>query len=191
MSGDLLSDKSATLCGIGAVSIGAVFLDRDNTLIVDRLYMYKIEDFCWWNGAVAALRRFQAAGIRVFVVTNQGGVALGRFTVEDMNCFHRHLQFEASKAGGNIIDVAACIHHPDAPGAQANVPCSCRKPQPGLILQLAAKWGVDLRASVMIGDRASDVEAGLRAGCHSYLFDGGDLSLLAEKVERLHFGKIS
>lgn len=66
-------------------------------------------------------------------------------------------------------------------------PCDCRKPEPGLLLGLAAKWNIDLSASVMIGDRDSDVAAGQAAGCHAYLFDGTDLSGLARHVIDRHF----
>jgi len=66
-------------------------------------------------------------------------------------------------------------------------PCDCRKPAPGMLLELAAKWRIDLATSVMIGDRDSDVEAGRAAGCHAYLFDGADLSELAQQIIDRHF----
>lgn len=89
--------------------------------------------------------------------------------------------------GGEIQDIAFCPHHPLAVTKALKTPCRCRKPEPGLLFDLANKWQIDLSQSVMIGDRSTDVEAGQRAGCHSYLFDGVNLNRLAEKVISKHF----
>ena len=165
----------------------AIFLDRDNTLTIDRGYAFEIEKFQWVSGAPPALNAFQKAGIPVFVVTNQGGIGRGLFTLDDMHLFHRHLQRMAQSVGGEIRDIAFCPHHPLAVIDALKTPCRCRKPEPGLFFDLAQKWQLDLRQSVMIGDRCSDVEAGQRAGCHSYLFDGGDLHQLAQQIIARHF----
>ena len=93
----------------------------------------------------------------------------------------------AQSVGGQIQDIAFCPHHPLAVTKALKTPCRCRKPEPGLFFDLADKWQLDLRQSVMIGDRSSDVEAGQRAGCHSYLFDGSDLHELARHVLNQHF----
>jgi D-glycero-D-manno-heptose 1,7-bisphosphate phosphatase len=165
----------------------AIFLDRDNTLTIDEGYSFKIEKFEWVNGAPLALNAFHKAGIPVFIVTNQGGIGRGIFTVDDMHLFHQHLHKMARSVGGEIKDIAYCPHHPLAVTKALKTPCRCRKPEPGLLFDLANKWQIDLSQSVMIGDRSSDVEAGQRAGCHSYLFDGVDLNRLAEKVISKHF----
>ena len=93
----------------------------------------------------------------------------------------------ARSVGGKIYDIAYCPHHPHAVTEALKTPCRCRKPEPGLLLELADKWKLDLGRSVMIGDRSSDVEAGQRAGCHSYLFDGDDLNRLAQQIITTHF----
>lgn len=170
-----------------APSIPGIFLDRDNTLIVDRGYTYRREDFAWVPGAPAALKRFHDAGLPVFVVTNQGGVGLGIFTERDLQQFHGYLCAEAKRLGGKITDIAVCLHHPNATAPGFQTPCQCRKPAPGMLVQLAKRWRIDLARSVMIGDRQSDVDAGLRAGCHSYLFDGDDLDTLGQEVLARHF----
>ena len=165
----------------------AIFLDRDNTLIHDDGYIFEIEKFAWINGAVAALKRFHEANIPVFIVTNQGGIGRGIFSEDQMHHFNSHMIAAASKAGGCITDIAFCPHHPLSPNPAMAISCGCRKPEPGLLFSLAQKWKIDLGASVMIGDRDSDVEAGHRAGTHGYLFTQNSLDDLAKQVIFTHF----
>ena len=165
----------------------AIFLDRDNTLIHDDGYIFEIEKFVWINGATAALKRFHEANIPVFIVTNQGGIGRGIFREDQMHNFNNHMIAAASKAGGCITDIAFCPHHPLSPNPGMAIDCKCRKPKPGLLLNLARKWKIDLSASVMIGDRDSDVEAGRRAGAHGYLFTQNNLDDLARQVISIHF----
>lgn len=166
---------------------GAVFLDRDQTLNVDHGYTHLVDDFAWMPGAPDALRLFHCHGIACFIVTNQGGIGRGFFTAAQMQAFNDHLVAQAEMVGGRILDIAHCPHHPEAPTEAMRTPCDCRKPEPGLLLRLAAKWNIDLEASVMIGDRDSDVAAGHAAGCHAYLFDGSDFASLARQVIDRHF----
>lgn len=175
-----------------AGKIPAVFLDRDNTLNVDHGYTHRIEDFAWIPGAPEALELFHRHGLACFLVTNQGGIGKGLFSIAQMTAFNDHLCREAEGAGGRITDIAFCAHHPQAVEARWKTPCSHRKPEPGMILALAERWNIDLAASVMIGDRDSDVAAGTAAGCHAYKFDGkldgGNLAVLARHILTQHFG---
>ena len=165
----------------------AIFLDRDNTLIHDDGYIFEIDKFSWINGASAALKRFHDANIPVFIVTNQGGIGRGVFNEDQMHQFNDHLIAAASKVGGFITDIGFCPHHPLSSDPALAVPCRCRKPEPGLLFDLAEKWQIDLAASVMIGDRDSDVTAGKRAGMHAYLFTQDNLDDLAKQVMSIHF----
>ena len=167
----------------------AIFLDRDNTLIHDYGYIHEIERFNWINGAAAALKRFHEANIPVFIVTNQGGIGRGIFSEDQMHKFNNHMIAAASKTGGFITDIAFCPHHPLSPDPAMAIACGCRKPEPGLLFELAQKWEIDLSASVMIGDRDSDVEAGHRAGMNSYLFTQNSLDDLAKQVMSTHFSQ--
>lgn len=146
----------------------AIFLDRDETLTVDNGYTYKISDFQWKNGAPEALKLFTNAGLPLFIVTNQGGIALGYFTENDMHAFHAHLQSEAAKFDVKFTDIAFCPHHPDAANSNPEKPCNCRKPKPAMLFTLAEKWNIDLSSSIMIGDRQSDIGVGQNAGCSAY-----------------------
>ena len=165
----------------------AIFLDRDDTLNIDVQYTHKISDFCWVRGAPEALQLFSEAGLDVFIVTNQGGIGRGIFTESDMHRFNDHLIAEAAAKGGQIKDVAFCPHHPMAVTRNLLTPCPYRKPGHQMITDLAEKWSLNLAASVMIGDRESDVAAGKAAGCHTYLFDGSNLHELARHVLGQHF----
>lgn len=165
----------------------AIFLDRDNTLIHDNGYIFEVKKFAWIDGAIAALKRFHNANIPVFIVTNQGGIGRGIFSEDDMHQFNDHLIATARKANGFIADIAFCPHHPLSPNPAMAVACRCRKPEPGLLFDLAQKWHIDLAASVMIGDRDTDVEAGKRAGVHAYLFTQNNLDDLAAQVMSTHF----
>lgn len=165
----------------------AVFFDRDNTLTRDEGYCYKVSDFAWIAGAEKALVALHRAGIPVFIVTNQGGIAKGLFTRADMQAFHDHLSHQAEIAGAHITDIAFCPHHPEAL-ALSERECTCRKPQAGMLYHLAEKWQIDLAHSVMVGDRQSDIQAGGAAGCASYLYDGTiSLDALVKTIMATHF----
>ena len=108
-----------------------------------------------------------------------GVCLIGRqnFTEAQMHEFHDKLLQETRRLGAEIKDIAFCPHHPLAVSEKLRTPCSCRKPKPGMIFGLAEKWQIDLRQSLVIGDKPSDIEAGQAAGCSSFLV-GPDQSLL-------------
>ena len=160
----------------------AVFLDRDDTLIRDTGYMYKPEEFAWKEGAEDSLKLFSALGLPVFIITNQGGIARGFFTEAQMHIFHDKLLAETKMIGGHITDIAFCPHHPLAVTDELRTPCSCRKPEPGMLFSLAEKWQLNLGKCLVIGDKTSDIEAGQAAGCASYLV--GRNQSLFEVAER-------
>jgi D-glycero-D-manno-heptose 1,7-bisphosphate phosphatase len=142
----------------------AVFLDRDGVINVDRHYLHRIEDFQFLPGVPQALRRLQAAGWKLVVVTNQSGIARGYYGEADYERLTAHMH-DALRGHGVVLDaVLRCPHLPDAAIAEYRRLCDCRKPAPGLLLRAAAMLRIDLAASVMVGDKASDVEAGRAAG---------------------------
>lgn len=145
-----------------------VFLDRDGTLNEEKGYLYKWEDWEWLPGVVAGLAKLSKSGFRLVVISNQAGMARGYYGPAEWHrlCHHINEDLVASKL--KIDGFYYCPHHPDIDGE-----CSCRKPGPGLFFQAAWDLGLDLRASWMIGDKASDVLAGRAAGCHSLLVESG------------------
>jgi D-glycero-D-manno-heptose 1,7-bisphosphate phosphatase len=147
----------------------AIFFDRDGTLCEDRNYLRRSEDIRILPGVIQALQQLRDRGFQLIIVTNQSGVARGYFTEEELAEIHSVL---AARFGHSGIQFAGIYHCPHLEGAEAPAysrPCDCRKPQPGLLLQAASDHGIDLKGSFMIGDKASDIEAGRRAGCRTVL----------------------
>jgi D-glycero-D-manno-heptose 1,7-bisphosphate phosphatase len=153
----------------------AAFFDRDGVINLDHGYVGTPDRFELVPGAAAALRACREAGLLVFVVTNQSGVARGCFTEADVDAVHAHMRALLERQGAGVDDLRFCPHLPDASVAAYARACSWRKPGPGMILDLARAWDVDLPASFLVGDKASDMEAAAAAGVEGHLFPGGDL----------------
>ena len=152
----------------------AAFVDRDGVLIraVHHLrYASQIEIL---PGVPESLGRLRDAGWAVVAVTNQSAVARGLLTEDGLREIHRVLEAQLESRGAALDAIYYCPHHPEGAVAAYRVVCDCRKPQPGLLLQAAADLGIDLGASVMVGDAASDVETGRRAGCRTVLIRSGE-----------------
>jgi D-glycero-D-manno-heptose 1,7-bisphosphate phosphatase len=146
----------------------AAFLDRDGVLNEDTGYVGRVSDFRLLPGVPEALRLLGDAGWLLVVVTNQSGIGRGYYTEADFQAVTAHLRALLAADGVTLAHVAHCPHAPDGG------PCRCRKPAPGMILDSAAALGVDLSASVMIGDKPSDVAAGRAAGvARCFLVGGG------------------
>lgn len=150
----------------------AVFIDRDGTINEEKEYLYRPDDFVCIPGAPQAIRLLNEAGFLVVVVTNQSGVARGYYTEEDVHLLHRHIASYLEQFGARVDAWYYCPHHPSGRGSYA-LPCRCRKPLPGMLLEAADRFGIDLESSIMIGDKLVDVEAGTAAGCRSILVRTG------------------
>lgn len=150
----------------------AAFFDRDGVLNVDHGYVHRYADWEWTPGAVGALGRLRDLGYRVLVVTNQSGIARGYYGEDQMHELHARANEDA---GGLIDQFYFCPHGPDSD-------CSCRKPEPGMILAGLEDWGLDPKQSFLVGDKASDIEAATAAGVRGFLFTGGDLSAFVNVI---------
>lgn len=150
----------------------AVFLDRDGTINVEKEYLYQIGDFEFIPGVPEAIRLINQSGAMVVVVTNQSGVARGYYTEDDVINLHRHISRELERSGAHVDVWLYCPHHPDGRGSYA-LPCNCRKPLPGMLLEAAARYDIDLENSIMIGDKLADIEAGQAVGCRTILVRTG------------------
>lgn len=150
----------------------AIFLDRDGTLHRDAVYMIRFEDFEPLPGVEEALRLLQGAGYRLFGVTNQSGVARGYFGLGDVGRLNDQIRGYFKEHGSNIEEIAVCPHLPGAPVAEFDRECECRKPKPGMLLDLARRYDLDLTRSYTVGDMPRDVLAGLAAGTKAALIPG-------------------
>jgi len=138
----------------------AVFIDRDGVINNDEghYYIYKKKDFKINPGIIEGLQLLQAAGFKLFVITNQGGVAKGEYTEDDVEIVHGHFLQTMFDNDIRITDIYYCPHHSDIEA------CDCRKPQPGMILQAMEEHQIDEKQSYLIGDSDRDIEAGKAAG---------------------------
>jgi D-glycero-D-manno-heptose 1,7-bisphosphate phosphatase len=152
----------------------AVFIDKDGTLVDDIPYNVEPRRILLSSGAGPALRLLARLDYRLFVITNQAGIAFGRFEESAMDAVYDRLQDLLFREELTLAGFYYCPHHPEGKVASYAGDCHCRKPKPGLLLQAALDHGIDLRASWMIGDILHDVEAGNRAGCRTVLLDNGN-----------------
>ena len=141
------------------MTLKAVFLDRDGVLTRERPdYVKTPEELEILPGIGPALRDLRRRGFRLVIVTNQSVVGRGLATDEGMGRIHEKLQSELMRLDCYVDAIYYCPHLPEAG-------CSCRKPEPGLILRAAKELGIDVSSSWMIGDKEIDLEAAKRAGC--------------------------
>lgn len=143
----------------------AVFLDRDGTINVEKEYLHRPEDLEFISGVPQAIRRLNQAGFLVIVVTNQSGVARGYFSVADVHHLHQEMQQRLVDEGAHIDAYYLCPHHPDKGLDEYRLDCDCRKGKPGMLIQAATEWNIDLSDSYIVGDKDSDLLAGIAAGC--------------------------
>jgi D-glycero-D-manno-heptose 1,7-bisphosphate phosphatase len=137
----------------------ALFLDRDGVINIDKVYVHRKEDLEFVKGIFEVAKRYQDEGFLIFVITNQAGIARGLYTEEQFLELTEWMKERFAERGITITKVYYCPHHPDYGGE-----CSCRKPNPGMILQAIEEYDIDPAMSVLIGDKESDIEAGKRAG---------------------------
>ncbi|MBO5548285.1 MAG: D-glycero-beta-D-manno-heptose 1,7-bisphosphate 7-phosphatase [Prevotella sp.] len=147
----------------------AIFLDRDGTINVYKGFLTKADDFELIPGVAEAIRQINKSGYLCIVVSNQPVIARGDCTFEQLRTIHDKMETLLGKEGAFVDAIYYCPHHTDK-GFEGERPdykfdCDCRKPKPGLLLQAAQEWNIDLSQSYMIGDSDRDVQAGHAAGC--------------------------
>lgn len=135
----------------------AVFLDRDGTLTQEVGYVNHPRRLQLLARSAEAIRRLNAAGVAAVVVTNQAGLARGYFSEDVLRAVNDEMVAQLKQAHAHLDGVYVCPHHPTEGNPPFRLECQCRKPRPGLVLRAAAELGLDLKASVVVGDKASDL----------------------------------
>lgn len=145
----------------------AIFLDRDGVINRERSdYVKNWNEFEFLPGALDAIARLTTLRRPIIVVTNQSPIGRGIVTEAQIHQIHQELRINVERAAGRIDAFFLCPHHPDAG-------CGCRKPKPGLLLQAAEQFQLDLKACLFIGDSITDFQAAQAAGCQSILVRSG------------------
>ena len=150
----------------------AAFLDRDGTINREVKYLARPEQLELLPGAVQGMRRFQEAGYRLVIVTNQAGVARGYYGEADVAAVHERLGKMLRERGVQVDAIYYCPHHPEGRGAYRQA-CSCRKPGTGMHRQAARELNLDLARCVVIGDKVTDLLPGIELGCRTVLVRTG------------------
>ena len=151
-----------------SVTRSAAFIDRDGTIIAEKIYLSDPDRVELVPGTVEALHALREAGFVLVVVTNQAGIARGRYTTEDYHAVAVRLDEELD-AQGIVMDATYfCPHHPDLTGA-----CDCRKPATGMYRRAAAKLSLDVTTSFYVGDKITDVQPGITLGGQGILVRTG------------------
>jgi D-glycero-D-manno-heptose 1,7-bisphosphate phosphatase len=143
----------------------AVFLDRDGVINVDNGYVSTWEQFEFLPGVPEALRELQDAGYLLVVVSNQSGIGRGYYSESDVDLLNQAIaEYLDSTAGVTLSGFYHCPHHPTEAENEYRKHCSCRKPAPGLIHRAMRDHAIDVKTSLLVGDKDSDIEAGRAAG---------------------------
>jgi D-glycero-D-manno-heptose 1,7-bisphosphate phosphatase len=147
----------------------ALFLDRDGTLIIDKDYLSDPDGVVLLPGVVDGLRRARTLGYRLFLFTNQSGIGRGYYTLADAQRVNARMEQMIGLGSPLFADICIAPEAPDQPSLY-------RKPSPRFIHEMIAKYSLDPQQCTMVGDRESDIEAGLAAGIHSVAVTGGKLT---------------
>src|SRR5262245_49590223 len=146
-----------------------LFLDRDGTINEEVDFLTDPLDLRLIPGAADAIREANESGFKVFVITNQSGIARGLLTEERLGEIHAALVSKLAESRAKIDAIYYCPHHPDLGQPPYRRECDCRKPKTGMIDQAVRSYGIDVRKSFVIGDRMIDVQTGNNSGATSVL----------------------
>ena len=148
----------------------AVFLDRDGVINQDTSYVHKISDFHFLPGVFQACRDINRAGFVIIIVTNQAGIGRGLYTEEDFSVLCEWMLDCFKSENIEITNIYHCPHHPVHGLGDYKVECDCRKPNPGMLKRAIRDHNIDPKRSYLIGDKLSDIQAGMLAELnHCYL----------------------
>ena len=150
----------------------AVIFDRDGTLNVDHGYTHKISDLVWMSGAISLIRHLNDLNYLVFVATNQAGIAKGKYKENDMHIFHSEMQNQLHKNGAHIDGFFFCPYHKDGIIPEYSIDSQDRKPNIGMLSDIASAWNLKKNNMLLVGDRDSDIQCAKNFGIKSIKYNG-------------------
>jgi D-glycero-D-manno-heptose 1,7-bisphosphate phosphatase len=153
--------------------IKAAFIDRDGTINEEKEYVNRIEDFELIPGSLEALKLLTQHKIKIYIITNQAGIAKGYFSEDQFHHLTEHMIHHFESGGIRIEKVLYCPHHPDGIVPEYTKDCLCRKPNNKLIQDTMVENSFKADEVVLIGDKNTDIEAGRRLGMKTYLVETG------------------
>ncbi|MBP3141242.1 D-glycero-beta-D-manno-heptose 1,7-bisphosphate 7-phosphatase [Aliivibrio fischeri] len=142
----------------------AVFIDRDGVINVDHGYVHKRDDFEYIDGVFEATKKFKEMGYLLVLVTNQSGIARGMFTEDQFEILTEWMDWNFADNGVDFDGIYYCPHHPEATVEKYKEACDCRKPNPGMLVSAQRFLDIDMKNSIMIGDKKEDMMAAQAAG---------------------------
>ncbi|MGL5123058.1 MAG: D-glycero-beta-D-manno-heptose 1,7-bisphosphate 7-phosphatase [Fusobacteriaceae bacterium] len=151
----------------------AIFLDRDGTINVEKNYLYKIEEFEFEKGSLEAIKIFTELGYEIIIVTNQSGIAREYFSENDFKKLNDYMVKKIKEYGGKVTNTYYCPHHEEKGIGIYKKKCSCRKPESGMLLKAIEEYKINKELSYMVGDKMTDIKAGLDIGIASILVKTG------------------
>jgi D-glycero-D-manno-heptose 1,7-bisphosphate phosphatase len=152
----------------------AAFLDRDGVINFDRAYVYRQSDFEFIPGVFDAARALKRLSYVLVAVTNQSGIGRGTYSLDDFLALDEWMRARFRDEGAEILATYYCPHHPTDAVGPYRLECECRKPRPGMLLKAAADHGLALDRSLLVGDKATDLQAARAAGIPTRLLVGTD-----------------
>jgi len=171
----------------------AVFLDRDGVLNKDNGYVSQVDDFEFIEGAIEACIELKKKGYLLVVITNQSGIARGMFSEEQFHSLTEWMDWSMADRGVDLDGIYYCPHHAEAGQGEYKIDCACRKPKPGMLLDAIKDLNIDVENSLLIGDKVSDLHAGIAAGIKvNYLVrTGKEITEEGEKIATRVFVDLS
>jgi len=162
----------------------AVFLDRDGVINVDKGYISLVDDFEFIEGVIEACIKLKEKGYLLVIITNQSGIARGYYTEEQFHTLTEWMDWSFADRGVDLDGIYYCPHHNEKGIGEFKVDCDCRKPKPGMLLSAIEELHIDVTNSILVGDKVSDIQAGIAAGVpNNYLVRTGEA--ITEEGEKL------
>jgi len=165
----------------------AVFLDRDGVINKDNGYVSEIDDFEFLDGVIEACAALKAKGYLLVVITNQSGIARGMFSEAQFHTLTEWMDWSLADRGVDLDGIYYCPHHVEHGQGEFKTDCDCRKPKPGMLFNAIEDLDIDVEHSILVGDKVSDLKAGIAAGVKTnYLVRTG--KVITEEGEALATG---